>query len=82
MRTSPLMTRVSLKQRRGAKGTVKQAKAVLDARTRTPKMAKVKVALFWAHINISQFKAGGISDDVFVFPRDRYRQGFKYVDKR
>jgi hypothetical protein len=73
---------ITLKQHRGAKGTVKQAKAVLDARTRTPKMAKVKVALFWAHINISQFKAGGISDDVFVFPRDRYRQGFKYVDKR
>ena len=73
---------ITLKQRRGVKGTVKQAKVILDARTHDPKMAKVKVSLFWANIAISQFKAGGISDDVFVFPRDRYRQGFKYVDKR
>ena len=73
---------ILLKQRRGAKGTVKQARALLDPRTHTPKLVKVKVALFWANINIRNFKAGGISDDLFVFPSSNYGKNYKYVDKR
>lgn len=73
---------ILLKQRRGAKGTVKQARALLDPRTHTPKLVKVKVVLFWANINIRNFKAGGISDDIFVFPRSNYGKNYKYVDKR
>ncbi len=73
---------ITLKQRRGAKGTVKQAKIALDARTHAPKYAKVKVALFWAKIQISNFKSGGISDDLFVFPRSSYGSEYEYIDKR
>jgi len=73
---------ITLKQRRGAKGTVKQAKVALDAHTHAPKYAKVKVALFWAKIQISNFKSGGISDNLFVFPRSSYGSEYEYIDKR
>ena len=73
---------VTLKQRHGAKGTVKQAKVALDASTYAPKRAKVKVALFWANIKISNFRSGGISDDVFIFHRENYGDDFKIQDKR
>ena len=73
---------ISLKQKRGAKGTVKQAKVALDARTHAPKHIKVKVALFWANIHVSNFKSGGISDDLFVFPRSHYGSEYRWVDKR
>lgn len=73
---------ITLKQRHGAKGTVKQAKALLDAQTYAPKHIKIKVKLFWANIHITDFKSGGISDDIFVFPRENYGRDFKYIDNR
>lgn len=73
---------ISLKQRRGAKGTVKHAKVALDARTYAPKYIKVKVALFWANIRITDFKSGGIKDDMFVFPRADYGSDYRFEDKR
>lgn len=73
---------ITLKQKRGAKGTVKHAKAVLDAKTLAPKHVKVKVVFFWANIIIKNFKAGDVSDNTFVFPRAKYGSDFKYVDKR
>lgn len=71
-----------LKQRPGAKGTVKQARALIDAQTYEPKHIKIKVALFWANIYISNFKAGNINDDIFVFPRERFGSEYRYADKR
>ena len=73
---------ITLKQRRGAKGTVKQAKALINAQTYAPILIKVKVALFWANIKISNFKAGGISDDIFVFPTTNYCSDYTYDDRR
>lgn len=73
---------ITLKQRRGARGTVKHAKALLDATTYAPKHIKIKVALFWANILITDFKSGGISDDMFVFPRQNYGSDYTYDDKR
>jgi len=73
---------ITLKQRHGAKGTVKQAKVALDARTHSPKHAKIKVALFWANIHITNFKSGGINDNIFVFPQSSYGDGYRYIDKR
>jgi len=73
---------ITMKQRKDAKGTVKEAKATIDAKTFSPKHIKVKVAFFWANIWISNFKAGGITDNIFVFPRSRYGSDYKYVDKR
>jgi hypothetical protein len=40
------------------------------------------VAFFWTTIRISNFKSGGITDDVFVFPREKYKNDYKFVDKR
>jgi len=73
---------ITMKQLKGAKGTVKEAKAYLDAKTLAPKHVKVKVAFIWANIWVSNFRAGGISDKLFVFPKDRYGSDYKYVDKR
>jgi len=73
---------ISLKQRRGARGTVKHAKVLLDGTTLAPKLAKVKVALFWATIHISDFRSGGIRDDIFVFPLQKYSSEYRYVDNR
>lgn len=73
---------ITLKQKRKAKGTVKHAKVLLDAKTLAPKHIKVKVALFWANIAVSNFKSGGISDNVFVFPREQYSSGYTFVNKR
>lgn len=72
---------ITLKQKKGAKGTVKQAKALLDEKTLAPISIRIKVLLFWANIKISNFKAGNLSDQLFVFPKDKYKD-FKFVDKR
>ena len=73
---------ITMKQRRGARGTVKLAKALIDAQTYAPILIKIKVALFWANIKISNFKSGGISDDVFVFPSANYGSNYKVEDHR
>lgn len=71
-----------LKQRKKAKGTIKEVRALVDAKSLAPKYVRVKVALFWAKIIISNFKSGGISDDMFVFPAKNYKEGYKWIDKR
>lgn len=72
---------LTLKQKKGAKGTVKEARALVDAKTLAPQSVRIKVLLFWANIKITNFKAGGLSDDLFVFPKNKYKE-FKIVDKR
>lgn len=72
---------LKLKQKKHAKGTVKEAIVVLDAATLAPVSARVKVVLFWANIKISNFKAGGINDDIFVFPKKKYGKEYKYISK-
>jgi len=73
---------INLRQKRGARGTVKEARVVVDAATLYPQQIKVKVALFWGNIKISNFKSGNIPDATFVFPRQNYTTGYRYVDKR
>ena len=73
---------LTLKQHKGAKGTIKEAKVTLDPKTLYPTHVKVKVAFIWANISISNFRPGGIQDNIFVFPRNRYGSEYKYVDKR
>ena len=72
---------IKLKQRKEAKGTVKEARVLIEEKTLTPVHAKVKVAFFWANIAISDFKTDDISDDLFVFPKEKYGSDYKYVDK-
>lgn len=73
---------LTLKQKKGAKGSIKEVKAIVDRNTFVPIRLRVKVAFIWTTIKISDFKSGGISDDVFVFQRSRYGKEYKYVDKR
>jgi hypothetical protein len=72
---------VTMKQKKKAKGTIKEVKALVKYHTYEPIQLKLKVAFFWTTVKISNFKAGGISDDLFVFPADKYKN-WKKVDKR
>lgn len=73
---------ITMKLQRGAKSTVKEARVTLHPNTLAPKHIKVKVAFIWANISISNFRYGGVDDEMFVFPRSRYGSDYKYVDKR
>ena len=73
---------LKLKQRKGAKGTIKEVHALVDADTYVPKHVRLKVAFFWTTIKSSKFMSGGMTDNLFVFPRSKYASGYKFVDKR
>jgi hypothetical protein len=70
-----------LKQKKHARGTIKEVKAWVKRRNYEPVKLRLKVAFFWTTINISNFHSGGISDDLFVFPHNQYSD-WKYIDKR
>ena len=70
---------VTLKQKKKAKGTIKEVKALLAPHTYAPIRLRIKVAFIWTTIKISDFHAGGIDDEVFVFPRSKYAsEGWKF----
>ena len=71
---------ITLNVKKGMKG-MKEIRALLDKKTRDPLQLHIKVAFFWAHVDISQFKAGGITDATFTFPRSQYKD-YEMVDKR
>jgi len=56
-------------------------KAWLTKHGYEPVRLRIKVAFFWTTVKISDFKSGGISDDIFVFPRETFKD-WKFVDKR
>jgi hypothetical protein len=70
-----------LKQKRHAKGTIKEVQAWVKRGTFDPLRLRIKVAFIWTTVNISNFRSGGISDDLFVFPRSQYKD-WKFIDKR
>lgn len=71
---------ITIKAKKGVDG-VKEARILLDKRTRAPKSLKIKVAFFWATIHISNFQAGNLDDSLFVFPKARFA-GYEFIDKR
>lgn len=72
---------LTLKQKKKAKGSIKEVKAWVDQKTFAPKRLRIKVAFVWTTVNISNFRSGGITDNLFVFPREKFK-GWKFVDKR
>ena len=60
---------------------VNELRVLIDRHTFAPKRVRVKVSLLHATVHISQFRSGGISDDMFVFPKEKY-QHLKVEDKR
>ncbi len=71
---------ITLKAKRGVKG-IKEARVQLDIRTRHPQAIRVKLGIFHTTVKISNFKAGGIPDNIFVFDKGRYAD-YRMVDKR
>ena len=70
---------VTLKAKKGVKG-IKEARCLLDKKDRNPVSVRVKVGIFHTTIKISQFQVGGISDELFEFPKEQYKN-CKFVYK-
>lgn len=72
---------VTLSAKPGAKGSMKTIEALLKPNTHEPLELRIKVAFFWAYIYFTDFKAGGIDDSLFIFPKEQYPD-YKIVDER
>ena len=72
---------LTLKQKKKAKGSIKVIKAWVTKRGYEPVRLRIKVAFIWTTVTVSDFRTGGITDDLFVFPRNQYKD-WKFVDKR
>ena len=71
---------ITLKAKKGVKG-IKEARVMLDKKTRYPLSVRIKIGIFHTTIKISDFKVGGITDDLFVFPKEQYKD-YEFIDKR
>ncbi len=71
---------ITLKAKKGVKG-IKEARVLLDHHTHHPINIRVRVGIFRTTIKISNFKVGGLSDNMFNFPQSQY-QNYKFIDKR
>ena len=71
---------ITLRLKDGAKG-IKEVRALLDKRTHHPLSVRIKYGIFHVTIKISHFKTGGISEQLFRFPREQYKD-CDYIDKR
>ena len=71
---------LTLKAKKGKKG-LKEIHALVKRQTYEPISVRIKIAFIWTTIKISQFKSGGITDEMLRFPKEKYAD-YKYVDKR
>jgi hypothetical protein len=71
---------ITLKAKKGVKG-IKEARVMLDRRTQYPTSIRIKVGIFHTTIKISNFQIGGISDNLFKFPKEQYKN-CEFVDNR
>ena len=71
---------ITLSAKKGVKG-IKEARVTLDHKTRYPVSIRIRLGIFHTTIRISDFKLGGISDDLFKFPHEQYKD-CKFDDKR
>jgi hypothetical protein len=69
-----------LKAKKGAKG-IKEIHALVKRQSYEPISLRIKIAFIWTTINISNFKSGGITDEMLRFPAEKYKD-YKFVDKR
>lgn len=73
---------ITLKAKAGVKG-IKEARVLLDKKTRNPLSVRIKLGIFHTTIKISEFKTGGITDNLFQFPKEQYpAKDYQYIDKR
>ena len=71
---------LTLKAKKGKKG-MKEIHALVERQTYHPIRLRIKVAFIWTTIKISDFKSGGITDEMLRFPKEQFKD-YKYVDKR
>ena len=71
---------LTLKAKKGTKG-IKEVHALVKRQTYEPINVRIKVAFIWTTIKISDFKSGGITDEMLRFPVEKY-QNYKFIDKR
>ena len=71
---------ITLHAKKGVKG-IKEARCLLDKKTRYPISVRIKLGIFHTTIRISNFKTGGISDTLFKFPHEQYKS-CEYIDNR
>ena len=72
---------VTLEAKPGVKVKMKKIIALLNQGNYYPKKLRIKVSIFWATITFSDFQAGNIDDNIFVFPKEKYTN-YKIVDER
>ena len=72
---------VTLEAKPGVKVKMKKIIALLNQGNYYPKKLRIKVSIFWANITFSDFQAGNIDDNIFVFPKEKYTN-YKIVDER
>ena len=71
---------LTLKAKKWAKG-IKEIQALVKRQSYEPISLRIKIAFVWTTINISNFKSGGITDEMLRFPAEKYKD-YKFVDKR
>lgn len=71
---------VTLKAKKGVKG-IKEVHALVARGTYHPIRLRIKIAFVWTTIKISNFRSGGITDEILRFPREQYKD-YHFVDKR
>lgn len=71
---------ITLKLKDGAKG-IKEIRALLDKKSHYPISVRIKFGIFHVTIKISNFKVGGISEQIFKFPKEQYKD-CNFIDKR
>ena len=61
---------LTLKAKKGAKG-IKEIQALVKRQSYEPISLRIKIAFVWTTINISNFKSGGITDEMLRFPAEK-----------
>ena len=72
---------ITLKAKKGVKGGIREVHALVKRQSYEPISLRIKIAFIWTTINISNFKSGGITDEMLRFPAEKYKD-YKFVDKR
>lgn len=71
---------LTLKAKKGKKG-IKEVHALVKRQSYEPISVRIKIAFVWTTIKISNFRSGGITDEMLRFPKEKYTD-YKFVDKR
>ena len=71
---------ITLQAKKGKKG-IKEVHALVKRKTYEPISVRIKIAFVWTTIRISNFRSGGITDEMLRFPKEKYKD-YEFVDKR